>query len=1062
MAYTKAYLERMEKEELVELLLEQQKTKTQQETVQYEKSELVKLYADQVINLSPDAILLINHETLFLEGCNQAALDLLELETKESLGRYLDDLFQERPVFFEILKELGSALIEDPEVSMEVEFTTSRSNQRWGHMVCKKITLLENSLLFIRIIDITTIKSAQQQLTESEQRLAEAQQIAQLGSYTIRLTKKGMVSHYSSTFQQIMGVESDEEMESFTKNYASYVHPDDRKFVKKRIARLQKKKKGDRFEHKILTKKGEEKHILSIMRTELNEEGKLSKIIGTIQDITRQKEAEALLKESEERYRLTAENTNDGIWYWNMQTNDVYASPKYRWILNELKQKEEQLDQEYWQTIIHPEDYLRVKKLFKEFMDAKIPRFRKEIRLSGGNDNFQWYETKGTLIRDERGKHHYVVGAISNIHHRKLAEQKLVEQDRILNFAQHIAKVGSWTWDVKEDVLSMSDELYNIYEIDNRIKGKGLAEKANKMVVKEDIEKVKTFFRNLMAMPGESSSYSIEFKIVTNSGKEKVLRSTGKFYVRSGIGVAEKLIGTTQDITEVKQREKELIQAKEQAEVSRQAKDRFLQIISHEIRNPLNAIIGISRLLQQSVKGENKEQVNTLNFSASHLLSLINDVLDTAKLQYGKITLEEIPFSITEQLRQTEELFRPQLADKETQLRVELADDIPEEVLGDPTRFNQIVFNLLSNAVKYTYRGEIALQVRLVKQLADHYLMEFTIKDSGVGILAKNLKKIFDAFEQDDLLINQQKGGTGLGLFIVKELVGLMSGDIRVESEFGFGTQFIFTLPFSKVPRSGQREEINRLQPNFQLFDKKVLYVEDAVYNQLLLKGFMQTWDLELDLAANVEEAIEKASKNKYDLILTDFRLPDGSGADVVQELKELHPHYLEVPFIVISAYNLENDGQLDFDDYIQKPIDFNKFFYVLRKYLTTSNTGSADTQEVMEEVATEKQSDALEFLRSHQPTHYQKIVDNMQNDLTGIKDELLKSVLEQNYRLYLQMVHKLSSALKIMHETKFLTFLEGIEDLPSQKSEKEVFVNKINEFFEEIIKRWIGKNVSE
>lgn len=1060
MAYTRAYLERLEKAELIDLLLQQQEEEGQQDKP-YDKSELLELYTNQIINLSPDAILLINHETLFLEGCNQAALSLLELDTRENLSSYLDELFQERPVFFEILKELGSALKDDPEVSMEVEFATSRSNQRWGHMVCKKITLLENTLLFIRIIDITTIKQAQQQLLESEQRLEEAQQIAQLGSYTLSVQPHGLQAHYSVAFCQMMGIETEEERTTFSGSYLDYVHPDDREQVRKAVKKMVKQKQGGSFEHRIINRKGIEKYLLSIIRMELDEENKLQKIIGTVQDISQRKEAEALLKESEERYRLTAENTNDGIWYWNLFNNEIYASPKYRWLQDKLLSSTKMKDGSIWREIIYPDDFEDAQKRFLDCLKGNTPRFSKELRIRSENGEFEWFESKGTVIFDQYQKIHYMVGAISSIHDRKLVEQKLLQQDRILNFAQHIAKVGSWIWDMETKEINFSDELYNIYEIDKNVKGVKLLTTIIQMVTEEDREKVTNFTKNVIALPDDRHTYSIEFRVHLASGIEKVLRTTGKLYVRDRDGETKKLIGTTQDITEVKQREKELIQAKEQAEISRQAKDRFLQIVSHEIRNPLNAIVGISKLLQQSESIKDQEHIKTLNFSASHLLSIINDILDTAKLQYGKVTLEEIPFSIAEQLRQTEDLFRPQLSDKETTLEVRVEENVPQEVLGDPTRFNQIIFNLLSNAVKYTYRGRIRLEVSLLQQLAGHYLLKFIISDSGVGILSKNLEKIFEAFEQDELLINQQKGGTGLGLYIVKELIGLMSGSIEVKSEFGKGTQFIFTLPFSKVKQEEKNNSFSQLQATFNLSDKRVLYVEDAVYNQLLLKGYVQAWHLSLDLAANVKEAVEMASKNNYDLVLTDYRLPDGSGEDVVMKFKKLKEYYHKIPFIVISAYNLEDKGQVYFDDYIQKPINFDKFFYVLRKYLT-GQTQEFSEENLKQETKLMEGQDALAFLRKHQPAHYQAFVDNMENDLCAMRDQLIQSIHQQSYRLYLQVVHKLSSALKMIHEKDFLHFLESMEDLPTEEANKAKLIQKLTAYFSEIVQRWKAKNVSQ
>ncbi|MFP4290322.1 MAG: PAS domain-containing protein [Cyclobacteriaceae bacterium] len=1051
MIYSRKQLSKLKKDELISLLLETDESK--QKAVNAE--QIFNIYSEEIIDLSPDAILLFRVEDLSMKACNKAALALLETQSRTVLDTYLQRLLKERPLFGQLLIELGEELEGRNELSVEIDFTTLQQQLRSGHLVCKKVQIFGEKLLFIRIIDITEIKETQKKLLSSERRLAESQKVARMGSFIIDIQTKE--SYYSDAFFELFEIDNPEKKAVFSRIGYAYMHKEDKAKAKQAIAELMQGEKEEvNFESRAITDAGNEKYFFTTIKTENDSNGDVCKLIGITQDITQRKLAEIKLMESEERYRMTAENTNDGIWYWNFRTGETFVSPNYRIMLGHEHENEEFVP-EKWFKRVHPDDVEPTWLKIQNCLQASPPHFLSELRIRDDYGEYKWFETRGTAILDDKNHPQYMVGAITSIHERKMSEQALRQQDKILNFAQSIAKVGSWTWNIGTGDMRFSDELFNILEIpaDKKLS----PEDFNHAVVEQDRKKVSQFLENISNAADRQDTLSIEFSAFNGSGKTKVLRTVAKFLSQEESNGEKILIGTTQDITEVKQREEELIKAKEQAEIARRAKDHFLSIVSHEIRNPLNGIIGITKLLMQSSMAEQeKDHLQALSFSSNYLLSIINDILDTAKLQYGKLTLETIPFSLREQLQHAEEIFRSQLADKEAILITDISDNIPKRVLGDPTRFNQLIFNLLGNAIKYTYRGSIKLRARLLHEEAEQYLMEFSITDTGVGILKENLDRIFEAFEQDKLLINHEKGGTGLGLYIVRELISLMEGEIKVDSIFGQGTTFTLRLPFKKTEADTKESFPDKIESSIELRGKKVLYVEDAPYNQMLLKGYAQFWKLDLSLADDLRQAEELARQTNYDLVLVDFRLPDGDGTDVARLLKSINEHYRHTPFIVISAYSREEKQGLEnyFDDYIQKPINFDKFFYVLRNYLKVNDRPAFEEQLQLSE-GTPRAS--LAYIREHQPEHYFELIEQMYHDLQSMQQQLLMSVDQRNYRLYLQTVHKLSSVLRMIGKQELLTFLESQSDLPRKEAEKQKLRKMLMKNFEQIWQIWEDLN---
>ncbi len=1034
MAFTRSHLSKLKKDELIDLLLEKEAS---QLAVSPDES-LLQAYIKEIIQLSPDPLLLINPENMQLQGCNWEALQLMELDNEEGLKQYLDNMLRERPMYYDILDEMITMLSEEPEISMEIEFSTATQHLRYGDMVCRKVKVMGRPFLMLRVVDITEVKQSHIRVLDSEKQLEMAQEIAKVGSYIYKQESGDF--QFSKAFSSLHGLAVKDRTPKSLRDLLSYVLPSDRPALLQLIRELYRNRKGFSTEFRVSSNQGTQKQLICITKPDLDDQGKIQKVMVTLQDNTERVMTNQRLKESEERYRLTVENTNDGVWYWDFKSLKGYMSPKFEKNLGFEDDVITPESIEKWFSKVHPEERAAYRKQYEACVAGVNDSFRMEFRYKDLDGKYMWVESGATLVRDEYSEPHYLLGTIRIINDRKQVELQLKEQERFLKMAQRVAQVGSWIWDKASDSLKYSEELYYMLELDTSIVGREIGKEVIKMVAEEDKEMVDRFVDESQNLQ-DDEQHIMEAKIYLPSGKIKVMRTIGRVYQRNTQGDITKLIGITQDITNDKRREQELVEAKEQAEVSRQAKDHFLQIVSHEIRNPLNAIVGITRLLEQAPLGTKElEQVETLSFSAHHLLSIINDILDTAKLQYGKITLDQVPFTLQEQLLHAEELFRPLAADQETEVYLQWEDGLPEVVVGDPTRFNQIIFNLLSNAVKHTFRGKIFLKCRLLKERKHAYLLEFIVTDTGTGIPDQNLERVFEAFEQQGLLTGQQKGGTGLGLYIVKELVDLMGGEIEVDSELGVGTTLTFSVCFGK-PDLGQETNSDRYKKQpLNLSDKSVLYVEDATYNQLLLKGYAQMYNLHLDVADSVEEALDKAAGQVYDLVLTDYQLPDGTGIDVASGLKEIIQH-AKVPVIAISAYHLEEKSEeYPFDDYLRKPINFDKFFYVLRKYLK----GQMLKPPTEQTASGFQASGALEYLKKHKPEQYFKVIDNLDDELAIFSEQLTYSIESHHYYQYLLAVHKLSGALKMLGEENLLDFLQNIEDLPEDAGAKSKMIQKV------------------
>lgn len=407
-----------------------------------------------------------------------------------------------------------------------------------------------------------------------------------------------------------------------------------------------------------------------------------------------------------------------------------------------------------------------------------------------------------------------------------------------------------------------------------------------------------------------------------------------KVFAELAVGIAEEAQSKAESATHI-------------AEDAVKAKQQFLSNMSHEIRTPMNAIIGFTKvLLKTELSAKQKEYLQAIKMSGDALIVLINDILDLAKVDAGKMAFEQIPFKMELSVSAMLHLFETRIQEKNITLVKEYDNNIPEVLVGDPVRLHQIISNLVSNAVKFTTKGKITLHVSLLNEDEDKATIEFTITDTGIGIAENKIDKIFENFQQATSGTSRLFGGTGLGLAIVKKLVESQDGSISVKSKIGEGSTFGFTLSFLKTnAEAGFDEEIEILDKNIK--NIKVLVAEDILLNQLLMKTLLDDYGFERDVAENGKIAIEKLQANSFDIILMDLQMPEMNGFEATEYIRnEMNSN---IPIIALTAdvttVDLAKCRAVGMNDYIAKPVDekllYNKIVGLVKKPLIIKSNES-------------------------------------------------------------------------------------------------------------------------
>jgi signal transduction histidine kinase/CheY-like chemotaxis protein len=372
-------------------------------------------------------------------------------------------------------------------------------------------------------------------------------------------------------------------------------------------------------------------------------------------------------------------------------------------------------------------------------------------------------------------------------------------------------------------------------------------------------------------------------------------------------------------------------EAKEKAEESTKLKEAFLANMSHEIRTPMNAIIGFSDILSKGDLAEKEmEYVRTIKTAGENLLTIINDILDISKIEAGMMTFEEHTFCVKDIFKSLSVMLMGRAQEKQLELVFTCDALVPDTLLGDPTRLTQIIINLAGNAIKFTQKGRIRVAVEVLRYEQDITWLEFTVRDTGIGISPDKLDHIFERFRQAESHITRKYGGTGLGLSIAKQLVELQGGKLTVESIFKEGSVFSFSMPYRKSVEVLPTSETSGSKYNMEALSRlNILLVEDNHLNVKLIHSLFSEYSLKLEVAENGSVGIEKLKQGNFDIVLMDMEMPVMNGYEAATVIR--HELKSKIPIIAMTAHAMSGEKErclsLGMNDYISKPINANLLF---------------------------------------------------------------------------------------------------------------------------------------
>lgn len=559
--------------------------------------------------------------------------------------------------------------------------------------------------------------------------------------------------------------------------------------------------------------------------------------------------------------------------------------------------------------------------------------FKLECNLNYNNKEL-WYEVVLTPVLSFAKTVEGVLISILDITSRKLAEQQLTYSEIILKNIYNASTEAIFLMESSTDnIINCNKRAIELFEVDGEeeLKGRYGPSLQKEPITEDELMKIRNgLIRN--------NYFNSEILYQTKKGRV----FWGEVTI-TRFSVAEKTFELVRiaDITGRKDSEKALVRAKSSAELAAAAKTQFLSNMSHEMRTPLNAVIGLTDLLLQNrFDSTTEEYLHSIKFSADNLLAIINDILDFSKIEAGKITIVKRVFNIREIIEQVCKSLHFKLVENNIVLNLQIEEDVPVFVKGDPVRFNEILLNLMGNAVKFTEKGSIEVNASVIEETDRKIRLQLYIEDTGIGIPANKLKVIFESFTHAYPEKDMRYPGTGLGLAITKRLVELQGGRITVKSEPGKGSKFTFDILYDKAESILGGEEPMEQKNEEDLSGLRLLLVEDNKINQFVAIQILKKWNITIETAINGCEALDMLRANDYDLVLMDLQMPEMNGFEAVKNIRDKTSGVRNSDIYVIAltadAFSETREKVLaaGMNDFISKPIERKVLLEKILNYL--------------------------------------------------------------------------------------------------------------------------------
>ena len=509
---------------------------------------------------------------------------------------------------------------------------------------------------------------------------------------------------------------------------------------------------------------------------------------------------------------------------------------------------------------------------------------------------------------------------------QQLAQRKEILSTRDqLQMAAEVAELGIWSWDLETNALIWSERMFEIYDLPLALRNEGLDyQHWASRVHPDDVAATTDSLQRAVAGTGV---YDPVFRVTLSSGEQRVIQAGAKVE-RDRTGKALRVIGFNRDITAQTELESRLLYAKEQADAASQTKSSFLANMSHEIRTPLNAVLGMLQLIQYTdLTSRQLDYVVKAHSAAKSLLGLLNDILDYSKIEASKLQLDLHAFDIESLMRDLAIVLDGNQSQKQIDVMFDIDPRLPNHLIGDSMRLQQVLTNLAGNALKFTLKGHVIIKVALLAHHEQAVTLRMAVTDSGIGISPHQLERIFESFTQAETSTSRRFGGSGLGLVICKRLITLMGGELRVESEPGRGSHFWFDITLAQAESQSIKEACHGLDPSL-----KILVADDSEMATELLQRTLSLLGWQAECVHSGEDAIRRVSEahdqgHPFDIVLMDWRMPDMDGLSAAARIQlqaALHP---APKIIMITAYGHEilteshQSGTTPFTSLLTKPV---------------------------------------------------------------------------------------------------------------------------------------------
>lgn len=632
-----------------------------------------------------------------------------------------------------------------------------------------------------------------------------------------------------------------------------------------------------------------------------------------------------------------------------------------------------------------------------------------------------------------------------NVQKRKQTESRILQQEEKFRNIISNMNLGLLEVNLQEQVLHANQTFCKMAgkELDELI-----GQKATDLLLDEESKEIllsKSSSRKL----GVSDSYELKYRRPDGEYRWWFISGAPNYNDKNELIGS---IGIHLDITGQKRLEEELIKQREDAEKSKRAKEIFFANMSHEIRTPMNAIVGMGEQLSKTdLDSHQTKFLSAIQNSASHLMVIIKDILDLSKLEAGKMTIETIgfrPFVLQEHIVR---LMSPKAEDKGLDFEIGKWDAGIQEVLkGDPIRITQILLNLTSNAIKFTESGKVSITSNLVRDSRENQVISFEIEDTGIGMEEEFLSKDFEKYAQEDSTITRKFGGTGLGLNITKELVNLMGGDLKIESQKGVGTRVTVTLTLSKGSIKDLPIDSHRMFDHELVKGKKILVVDDNEFNRLLASTILEQHDMLVSTAISGLEAVKLLKMTSFDLVLMDIQMPEMDGVKATEIIRnELQ---LDVPVIALTAFAMKGDREkylhAGMNEFLAKPFQEEELLQVISQVLKREGAlhSSPELREESKPPKALYSLDKLKAIGGENQGFVDKMIQIFRESVDATVPEIGRSFQQGEYDEVRKLVHKIKPSVKMLE-------IHGIADEIST-IEHEVLTEQNSPYMARLVER--------